>query len=86
VPACCGSNCASCLALKVLLSDSACAATMIVQSTLRREARPSGARCLSRTIKPALSNRVIRGGSLGKHLHRSLALARVLEHVGPKTT
>ena len=30
-----------------------------MQSTLRREARPIGARCLSRTIKPALPNRVI---------------------------
>ena len=43
-------------------SISSCAAAMMEQSTLRREARPIRARCLSRTIKPALSNRAIRCG------------------------
>ena len=63
MPACCGSNCAICLALRVLLAI--CLALnesrvgFIAQSTLRREARPIGARCLSRTIKPTLPNRVI---------------------------
>ena len=45
---------------------------MTVQSTLRREARPIGARCLSR--RSSLPCPI--GGSLGKHLHRSLALAQ----------
>ena len=46
------------------------------QSTLRRGARPSGARCPSRIINPALSNRAIRGG----RRRRWLQLQRCEEH------